>query len=486
MDISLPVLNADSVVAPQLVVAGTGMLLMVVDATFRRGSRRWAGMVALLGLAAASAWAVASGLQLSPAIGGALVADGLSLDFGLVLLGAAALSVLVAMGYLQREGLERAEYYVLILFATAGALAMAAAADLIVLFIGLEVLSISLYALSAFATGDAGSREAGIKYLLLGAFASAFLLYGIVLVYGATATTRLAGVAQALRTARLVAGPLFWTGAGLLAVGLAFKLALVPFHTWAPDVYQGAPFPAAAFMSVVPKVAAFAALARVLLVALSPAAPIASAILAALAVLTMTVGNLLSLAQEDLKRTLAYSGIVQAGYVLVALVPGSQGGAAAVLFYLLGYALTNLGAFAVVTAWSCRGQSHIAVHDLAGMGFRRPWMAAALALFLLSLAGIPLTAGFAGRFQAFDVAMQAGWRWLVVVAALNSVVSALHYLEPVVLMYRRRHKPALAPERTGWALGIAVAVCAAGVLVLGVLPGPALAWARQALSLVLG
>ncbi len=485
MNISLPVLNIGGV-GPQLLVAGTGMLLMIVDALFRGVNKRLFGWLAILGLAGALVWTVAAGLGALPALGGALAADGLSMGFSVVLMAAAMISILVAMDYLRREGLEQGEYYVLILFATAGALAMAAAGDLIVVFIGLEVLSISLYVLAGFAKEDPGSREAGLKYLLLGAFASAFLLYGIALLYGATGSTRLGEMGIVLRQAGSAPAPLLWAGIGLAIVGLGFKLALVPFHTWAPDVYQGAPTSVTAFMAVISKTAAFAALVRLLLVVLAPALPVTSTILALLAVLTMTVGNILALAQEDVKRLLAYSSIAQAGYVLVAVVAGSELGASAVLFYLLGYAFTNLGAFAVLLAWARPGESRVPLADLAGLGFRRPWTAAALTFFLLSLTGIPLTAGFVGKLYLFGAAVQAGWVWLAIVAVLNSVVSAFYYLHVVVVMYMREPALPAAPERPGWPLGLALALCAAGVLVLGLVPGPALQWARQALAVVLG
>ncbi|MDI7276867.1 MAG: NADH-quinone oxidoreductase subunit N [Anaerolineae bacterium] len=482
---TLPVLNLSGAV-PQLIVAGAGMLIMAIDALFRRGSRRWAGYLALVGLAAALAWIGAARGGAEAVLDGALASDGLGTAFSLVLIVAAALSVLVAMDYLRREDLERAEYYALILFATAGALAMAMANDLVAILIGLEVLSISLYVLSAFATGDPSSREAALKYLLLGAFASAFFLYGIALLYGATGTTRLVQMAAALRLAGSPADPLVWAGVALLTVGLGFKLALVPFHTWAPDVYQGAPTSVTAFMSVASKAAAFAALVRLLLVVLAPAAQLVATLLALLAVLTMTVGNILALSQDEVKRLLAYSSIAQAGYVLVAVVAGGEPGATAVVFYMLGYAFTNLGAFAVVLAWSKPGASRVALSDLAGLGFRRPWTAAALSLFLLSLTGIPLTVGFIGKLYLFGAAVQAGWTWLAVIAVLNSVVSAFYYLRIVVVMYMREAEVPPVLPRLGLGLGVALAVCVIGVLWLGVAPGAALEWARQAVAVVLG
>ncbi len=477
------VLNIGSTL-PQLIVAGSGMLVMLADALVRGGKKVWLGWLALAGLVAALVWTMLRGLG-APAFDGMLAADGLSAGFSVILIGAAALSVLLAMDYLRREGLEPGPYHVLILFATCGALVMAAAADLIAVFVGLEVLSISLYVLAGYAKGDAASREASLKYLLLGAFASAFFLYGIALLYGATGSTRLAAMAQALGQAGPAADPLLWGGVALLAVGLGFKLALVPFHAWAPDVYQGAPTSVTAFMSVVSKAGAFAALVRLLLVVLGPVQPLVSAVLAILAVLTMTVGNILALVQEDVKRLLAYSSIAQAGYVVVAVVAGSQLGATAVLFYLLGYVFTNLGAFAVITAWQKKGESGVPTGSLAGLGFRRPWMAAALSLCLLSLTGIPLTAGFVGKFYLFAAAVQAGWVWLAIVAVLNSVVSSFYYLHLVVVMYMREPAGQVAEGRPGWPLGLALVLCAVGILVLGLVPGPALDWARQALALAL-
>ncbi len=465
---------------PQLVVAGTGVLVMIGDAVSRRGRKGWLVYLALVGLVAGLGCAALRGIG-APAFAGMLAADGLGAAFAVVLIWAAILSVLLAIGYLHREGLEPGPYYALILFATTGALVMAAAADLIAVFIGLEVLSISLYVLAGYAKGEAASREASLKYLLLGAFASAFFLYGIALLYGATGSTRLAAVGQALGQGA-AADPLLWAGVALLAVGLGFKLALVPFHAWAPDVYQGAPTSVTAYMSVASKAAAFAALLRLALGALVPVQPLVSTILAILAALTMTVGNIMALAQTEVKRLLAYSSIAQAGYVLVAIAAGGQLGGSAVLFYLLGYVFTNLGAFAVVAAWQRKGEVDVPAASLAGLGFRRPWMAAALSLCLLSLTGIPLTAGFVGKFYLFGAAVEAGWAWLAIVAVLNSVVSAFYYLHLLVIMYMREPADAVAEGRPGWALGLALALCVSGVLVLGLVPGPVLAWARQVLA----
>lgn len=477
------VLNIGSTL-PQLITAGTGMLVMVADALVRSSRKGWLGWLALGGLGAGLISAVVGGVR-PPAFDGMLAADGLGTGFAVLLIAGAMVSVLLAMDYLGREGFEPGAYYALILFATAGALVMATAADLIAVFIGLEVLSISLYVLAGYARDEAASREASLKYLLLGAFASAFFLYGLALLYGATGSTRLVAMGQALRQAGVAAEPMLWAGAALLMVGLGFKLALVPFHAWAPDVYQGAPTSVTAFMSVVSKAAAFAALVRLLLVVLAPAVPLMSTILAILAVLTMTVGNILALVQDDVKRLLAYSSIAQAGYVLVAIVAGSQLGASAALFYLLGYVFTNLGAFAVVVAWQKKGAIGLPAADLAGLGFRRPWMAAALGLCLLSLTGIPLTAGFVGKFYLFGAAVQAGWAWLAIVAVLNSVVSAFYYLHLVVLMYMREPAGALPEARPGWALRAALVLCVVGVLVLGLVPGPVMAWAQQVLAATL-
>ncbi len=465
---------------PQLVVAGTGMLVMIADALSGRRRKGWIAYLALAGLVVGLGCVALRGIGL-PAFDGMLAADGLSAAFAVVLIGAAVLSVLMAMGYLQREGLDPGPYYALVLFATTGSLVMAAATDLIAVFIGLEVLSISLYVLAGYAKGDAASREASLKYLLLGAFASAFFLYGIALLYGATGSTRFAAMVEALQQGA-AADPLLWAGVALLTVGLGFKLALVPFHTWAPDVYQGAPTTVTAYMSVASKAAAFAALLRVALDVLGPVQPLVGTILAILAVLTMTVGNILAVVQTDVKRLLAYSSVAQAGYVLVAVAAGGRLGASAVLFYLLSYLFTNLGAFAVLTAWQRKGEAGIAASSLAGLGFRRPWSAAALSLCLLSLTGIPLTAGFAGKLYLFGAAVEAGWVWLAIVAVLNTVVSAFYYLHLIVIMYMREPGEQVPEGRLGWAAGLALLLCVAGVLLLGLVPGPALAWAQQMLA----
>lgn len=481
---SPPLLNIDGAGA-QLFVVGAGMLVMIVSAIWRQAGGRRSGYLALAGLVAALGWVVGDAGGVRPVFDGALAADGPSVGFSVVLIVAGMLSVLLGMDFLRREGLERDEYYVLLLLATAGGLAMAAASDLVVVFVGLEVLSISLYVLSGFDKARAESREAALKYLLLGAFASAFFLYGTALLYGTVGTTRLAEIGGKLQQAGAGPRPLLWGGIALVLVGVGFKLALVPFHTWAPDVYQGAPTPVTAFMSVISKTAAFAALVRLLAVALPGQLAFTSTVLAILSVLTMTVGNAMALLQDDIKRLLAYSSIAQAGYILVALVAGGELGPAAVLFYLLAYAFTNLGAFAVVLASQRGGGGQLVVGDLAGLGFRRPWLAAALTLFLLSLTGIPLTAGFVGKLYLFSAAVQANWVWLAVVAVLNSVVSAFYYLRLVMAMYMREGGVASEAERPGWALSLALGICVAGVLVLGLMPGPALDWARDAVRLVL-
>jgi NADH-quinone oxidoreductase subunit N len=360
---------------------------------------------------------------------------------------------------------------------------MGAATDLIIIFLALEILSIPLYVLTGLNRTRLESGEAALKYFLLGAFASGFFLYGIALTYGATGTTNLAGIVGFL--GNVSAGPYLYIALGLLLVGLAFKVALVPFHMWVPDVYQGAPTSVAAFMSVGAKAAGFAALARVLLYAFPTLASSWAVPLAALAVLSMTLGNLAAIAQSDIKRMLAYSSIAHAGYILVGVVAANEAGAAGILFYLLAYALMNVGAFATAIVVGKRREPGVGIADYAGLASRCPSLAAAMAIFMLSLAGVPPLAGFMGKFYLFSAAVQAGLTWLAIVGVLNSVLSAFFYLRVIVVMYMREAEEP-KPLSLSWPLSVAVALAALGVVALGLWPSPLLDMAQQAIGALLG
>jgi NADH-quinone oxidoreductase subunit N len=401
----------------------------------------------------------------------------------------AGLSLLVAIDYLGRHDMQRGEYYALLLFATSGMMLMAAATDLIVVFLGLEIMSVALYILAGFNREQLASAEAAMKYFILGAFASAFFLYGAALMYGATGTTNLARMGEWLSRgqALLDQDPMALVGLGLLLVGFAFKVAAVPFQWWTPDVYQGAPTSVTAFMSVGAKGAGFAALIRLLHSAFGQMEYTTNwAVVAAiLAALTMTIGNIVALTQKDVKRMLGYSSIAHAGYILVGVAAANESGVRGVLFYLLVYAFMNVGAFAVASVLERRGEFSTTLRDYAGLSQREPLLAAAMAVFMLSLTGIPPLVGFWGKLFVFRAAVESGQSWLAVVGVINSAVSAFYYLGVVVQMYMRgpmEYASVLAGEegevkKPGGvtlqaAIGTAVLLAMVLTIVLGLWPGP--------------
>jgi NADH-quinone oxidoreductase subunit N len=386
-----------------------------------------------------------------------------------VLLAVAALAIGLGHHHFRGTLEARGEFYPLVLLCTSGMTLIAASSDLIMVFLALEILSLSLYVLTAFSWRLA-SIEGAMKYFLLGAFSSAFFLYGIALTYGATGTTNLGGIAQAL-SGRVDPQPLALAGAGLLAVGFAFKVAAVPFHMWAPDAYQGAPTPVTAYMAAATKVAAFAAFIRVFFTAFSPLTLDWTPFVYALAAVTMVVGSVLAIAQTDFKRMLAYSSVAHAGFILVGFTAGNQEGISSSLFYLAAYAAMIVGAFGVSVLMSGRGEERSALVSFAGMARRNPTLAAVLTLFLLSLAGLPPAAGFIAKVGVFQAAVDAGHWPLVLIAVLASVVAAFFYLRVVVLMYVE--EPEGEPlAAAGAAPVIAVAVPAVATLALGVFPQP--------------
>jgi len=355
----------------------------------------------------------------------------------------------------------------------------------VTIFLGLETLSIALYILAGFLREQLRSNESALKYLLLGAFATGFLLYGIALVYGATGSTNLRQIAAVVATGNLN-NPVWLTiGAGLLIVGFAFKVASVPFHMWTPDVYEGAPTSVTAFMIAGTKAAAFAGFLRVLMTALPALAPDWSRVLWLLAVLTMTVGNVVAIAQTSIKRMLAYSSIAHAGYLLVALVAASTLGSGSILFYLVAYTFMNLGAFAVVIALARQDGERTSLEEYAGLGWKYPFLGAAMALFMFSLAGIPPTAGFMGKFYIFNAAIQANYVGLAIIGVLNSVVSVYYYLRVTVIMYMGQGEEAPAASRLAPALGLAVLIAILGTLELGLFPARFLEMALRSVGALL-
>lgn len=468
---------------PELALTLAGMVLLLVIAWRHRTAAdlRMAGWVTLAGLAAAGAatwwlwWHTARAIG-APAM---IAVDDFRFVTDGLLLGTAGLTVLVSFDYLERERLLIPEYFALLLFATLGMMLMVGGEDLMVVFLGLELMSVAVYALAGINRHSAASAEAALKYFLLGAFASGFLLYGIALVYGATATTTLSQIGVQVRTLGLADSPMLLIGLALLLVGFGFKVAAVPFHMWAPDVYDGSPTPVTGYMATAVKAAAFAALLRVLGEAFG-AVPAWHQIVWWLAVATMVVGNLVALAQRTVKRMLAYSSIAHAGYLLVAVAAGTRAGSGAFLFYLVAYTLTTLAAFALLAAKGREGERDVLIDDLAGLGTRRPWLAFALAVCMLSLLGFPGTAGFIGKWYILLAATATGQLPLAAILVLTSVISAGYYLPVIMAMYMQPEpfEQAHTGVRIGRWAGAAVAVSVAGLLLLGIRPNRLLNLAR--------
>jgi len=455
---------------PMLVVTGTGLLVLILDPLLSPERHGRLALLSLLGIVAAALAQLFRWQQPEVAFGGMLAADAFGQFFSLLFLLVGGLTILISMPYVRRTGMDHGEYYALLLFSVLGMMLMAGSLNLVTIFLGLETLSIALYILAGFLRGQLKSNESALKYLLLGAFASGFLLYGIALVYGATGSTDLRMIAKVVASGKLASPMWFTIGAGLLIVGFGFKVASVPFHMWTPDVYEGAPTSVTAFMIAGTKAAAFAAFVRVLMTALPALAPDWSKVLWLLAVLSMTVGNVVAIAQSNIKRMLAYSSIAHAGYLLVALVAASRLGNASVLFYLVAYTFMNLGAFAVVIALARRDGERTSIEEYAGLGWKYPFLGAAMALFMFSLAGIPPTAGFMGKFYVFSAAIQANYVGLAIIGVLNSVISVYYYLRITVVMYMGQGEGTPAASRLAPALGLAVLIAILGTLQLGLFP----------------
>ncbi|HMQ33484.1 MAG TPA: NADH-quinone oxidoreductase subunit N [Chloroflexaceae bacterium] len=472
-----------ALLAPLLTVVGWATALLLVDVfLIPEGSKKVTGYLAIVGL-------VVAGLVGIPLwnVGGStfsdmIVLDRYSLTLTWIFLIVGALSIAMALDYLPRHGIEQGEFYPLIMFAVSGMILLAQGTDLIVLFLGIEALSITLYILTGFAYPRLTSEEAAMKYLVLGAFAAGFFVYGIALIYGASGTTSLFELRDYLARETFAAEDrtLLLAGVGMVLIAFAFKVALVPFHMWTPDVYEGSPTPVAAFMSVGTKGAAFAAMLRFIGISLEPLQGYWLPVLAALAAITMLVGNLGALAQTNVKRMLAYSSIGHAGYILLGIMVASQRGAESFLFYMVAYALTNLGAFAVVIALEQRGESAWSLDDFSGLYQRRPMLAVAMALFMFSLAGVPPTAGFVGKFYVFTAAYEGGLGWLALIGVLTSAVAAFFYLRVVLRMFMQEPVRDVRPELNR---GLSIDIMIAGVLTLliGLIPTPIVSLVERSL-----
>ena len=468
------------VLLPLIILIVWACALLIVD-LFIPKERKWlTALLAAFGLALTLGFTLSQLGRENTGFNEMVVLDGFSVFVNALLLLTGLLGVSLAYGYIKRMGLERGEYYILMLFSISGMMLMAQAADLIVVFLALELLSLPLYVLSAFARPRVDSEEAGLKYFLLGAFSSGFVLYGIALVYGATGSTAMSGIIAAASAG--TSGLLLTVGAALILVGFGFKVAAVPFHMWTPDVYQGAPTAVTAFMAAGAKIAGFAALLRVFSTAFSSISTDLTPIIWALSALTMIVGNLIAMSQTDIKRMLAYSSIAHAGYILMAFVPYGNPDVAPVsiaagLFYLVAYAVTNFGTWGVVIALEQKEGKGLAISDYAGLGKKYPALAAAMTVFMLSLIGFPPTLGLVGKFYLFRAVLSGGYLGLAIIGVLTSLISAYYYLRVVVTMYMQEGEPQV--EREFW-LGLTTAGTAVVTVVLSLMPSGLFSWASEA------
>ena len=478
-------LNDLITILPLAFLAAWGVVLLLVDLWIPANRKGLTAVLAAGGLAVTLGLTLARGQHNLDAFNGMVSVDGFAVFLDVIFLGSGLAGIALAYDYLKRTHIERGEYYSLLLFTVAGMMLMTYANDLVIVFLALELLSLPLYVMAGFARLQLLSEEAALKYFLMGAFSSTFVLYGVALIFGATARTDLPGVVAAVQGG--TANPVFFlVGAAMLLVGFGFKSAVMPFHMWAPDVYQGSPSSVTAFMTVGAKAAGFAALLRVFVVAFQSISADMTPILWALAALTMFGGNILAIAQSNIKRMLAYASIAQSGYMLMAFVPYGQGAVlkdtiAAMLFFLVTYSLATLGAWAVVIALEKEENKDLEIADYAGLGRKYPWLGAAMTVFMLSFTGMPLTLGFWGKFYLFSTAVEGGFTGLALVGLLTSLISAYYYLRVVVYMFMKPGEPTLTQDP--W-IQLTALVSAFLVVVLSLFPGPLLDYASAALMLL--
>jgi NADH-quinone oxidoreductase subunit N len=468
-------------ILPELVLAVFGMLVMVVDPLLpEREKHRVLSGIGLGAMVIAIFSTIYQAQFPGAAFSGMVVVDSFSVFFHLLVEGVAAVVILASFEYMKVQRLRAGEYYGLILFGTVGMGLMSSAVELVLVFIALEISSIATYILAGYRRGEAASAESSLKYFLLGSFATAFFLYGVALMFGATGSTSLEIIAAKLRTGDF--SSLVYVAVALMFVGLGFKVASAPFHIWTPDVYEGAPAPIVGFMSTAPKAAAFAVLLRVLFEINAPGRFWVIWISAAL---SMTLGNVGALVQTNVKRLLAYSSIAHAGYLLVAFASSPQIGISAAMFYTLSYAAMNVGAFAVVAHMANAGERYVTLEDYAGLGRRSPVLAALLTVFLLSLIGIPATGGFFAKFYVFSAALKANLVGLTLIGLANSAIGAYYYLRIIVVMYMKEPQQEVPVTSIPAGLGAALAISALATIYLGVLPNRILEYASRSASQLL-
>jgi NADH-quinone oxidoreductase subunit N len=470
MDLSQYFTSADLAgIAPEIILTIAALFVLTLE--MARLSRPGIMLfVAAMGIVLAGGALAQAGGEERVLFGGMLRLNSFSIFLDFLYLAVGLATLILSQGYLEKKGNEtRGEYPALILFAIIGMMLMTQANDLVMVFLGLELLSLSLYVLVGFLRHDIYSNESGLKYLLLGAFATGFFLFGAALTYGATGTTNFDGIALAIASGDILSHVFLSLGIGLLLIGFAFKVALAPFHMWSPDVYQGAPTTVTGFLCTAPKAAGFGALMKVFMTAFPEVHDEWQTLFWIMAALTMTVGNISALVQSNVKRMLAFSSISHAGYLAMGVLVLDSNSVGAMLFYLAVYSAMNLGAFAII-AVAEREEQGVTFEDYRGLASRHPWLSAAIALFLISLAGFPPTAGFVAKYGLFSVVIAKGYIWLVIIAVLNTLVSVYYYLRLVVNMYMREEEEVLRPVTGIMVVGLIVLLVAA-VLLFGIAPG---------------
>jgi NADH-quinone oxidoreductase subunit N len=462
-------------ILPEIVLSVFGMAIMLIDPLVdERASQKLLGFIALAGSVAAIAATLLQSQYAGVGFWGMVNIDSFSTFFHFLVTTITAVVILTSYEYMEVQQIRAGEYYGLILFGAVGMCLMSSAVELVLIFIALEISSISTYILAGFRRRAAISSEASLKYFLLGSFATAFFLYGVALMFGATGSTSINIIGQVLRSGQIPV--LAYAGIALMFVGLGFKVAAAPFHVWTPDVYEGAPAPVVGFMSTAPKAAVFAVLLRIMFEANAPGRLWLIWVAAAL---SMTLGNVGALVQQNVKRLLAYSSIAHAGYLLVAFATLPGNGIPAAMFYTASYAAMNVGAFAVVSHFAGSGERYVTLDDYAGLGRRSPLLAATLTIFLLSLIGIPMTSGFFAKFYVFSAALQANLVGLTIIGVLNSAVGAYYYLRIIVMMYMHESREEAPVAPVSASLGAALAISVAATLYLGILPGRVLEYAAR-------
>ena len=465
--------------APELAITVTGLLVLVLDFSVRSRNRDWLGVVGLVGIGVALALVLQRpmGGDRVLAFSGLHIVDGYAAFFKIVFLVSAAIVVLLALRPIQEQGMHPGEFLALLLFATLGTMLMVSAADLLSLFVGIETMSVCTYALCGFLKREQRSSEGALKYLLMGSFSTSVLLYGMALLYGLAGSTNLEAIARAVSMAKL-GNPALMVAMVLLVAGFGFKIAAVPFHMYLPDMYEGAPTPVVAFMAGAAELAGVGVLVRVFRAAIPALQDDWGLLLWVVAVLTMTIGNLVAIAQANVKRMLAYSTIAHMGYLLIGLIVASPTGVAAVLFYSLAYACMTIGAFGMVILLQRGAVPGDQIDDFSGLAQQSPLAAAVMLLFLLSLTGIPPTAGFVGKLYLFGAAIEAGYVWLALIAVVNSAISLFYYMRIAMVMYMREVPPEGIGLRTSPGLALGLVLAAGLTLLLGLFPGLLLDMAR--------